>query len=322
MDLVLNLIDQELLLHGSSSSKTSLWNTCNKRLPILFPGSSCYIGSPSSRAHLPICIAQYLVEPGQLLKPNQKVCSILYLKEWCHLRIDRDTVFLRAIAQPGLHLKTSDVFIGMSLGCPKNRPDVKEFRRWYGTVNLLRARLPSPLSECALEQKMEHVRALRSEFNASFHPTRITLIRSETALHILFVLIHLFYAPHLLKSLSATSLKDIEQILAICATSFTFSVQGNFESPAVHTRRLYAEYKNFIRPFYRSKSGGSVDIALEFSKASFKTSIFGPSYWEYRVLGDAELFFDETKNDRYLIIYHKFIKSTIYSGITKEAGSS
>lgn len=55
-------------------------------------------------------------------------------------------------------------------------------------------------------------------------------------------------------------------------------------------------------------------MVLEFSKASFKTSALGVQYWEYKVLGDAELLFDETNS--VFNIYNKFISPTIYTDVT------
>ena len=60
-------------------------------------------------------------------------------------------------------------------------------------------------------------------------------------------------------------------------------------------------------------------MTLEFSQTSFQTDVLGLQYWEYKMLGDAELYFDETKKNLYNDIYCKFIKHTLYPGFPKES---
>jgi hypothetical protein len=102
-----------------------------------------------------------------------------------------------------------------------------------------------------------------------------------------------------IRVLDVELLKTIEVALAAGATFVAFSARKNFESPTVQDRQLFAEYQNFIRLFYRSKSGGKVDVVVDFSTASVQSNPFGEPFWGYKVLGDAELFFDESKRSSY-----------------------
>ena len=58
-------------------------------------------------------------------------------------------------------------------------------------------------------------------------------------------------------------------------------------------------------------------MALELSTTSIRTSTFGLPYWEYRILGDAELFFDGTKACLYRSVFYKFIDPILGTLIRK-----
>ena len=85
MNLVLDLVDQEFLLHTNSSSRMNLWDIYSKRMPLPFPGSSIFIGRLKENTHPPICINRYFVKSGQYLRSNHKICSIMYPEHLCNL---------------------------------------------------------------------------------------------------------------------------------------------------------------------------------------------------------------------------------------------
>ena len=308
MEFVLDLIDQEMLFRIRSRNDMNIFNTFSKRIPLLFPDSKVTFNGFDILPRSTVYVKKFNVKPGERVKNGQDICSIKINKKPAHFSADNDMIFLKPLVQPGSILHSPDLFIGMTLEDSTKEPDIEGFRKWYRTIKLLQGNPSSTSSGDTLEQKMKHVRALQNECKTMCRADQIANIKKIISLTLLSVLTKLFHDPHLLKGLSTTSIKDIEQVLAICATSFTFSTRNNFESPTVQARKLFAEYKNFIRPFYRSRSGGSVDMALEFSKASFKTGILGLQYWECKMLGDAELFFDETN----VGVYYKFIKNIIH----------
>lgn len=317
MGFVLDLIDQEMLFSiRPGNDMMNVLNTFSKRMPILFPDSTVTFYGFDILPRSTVYIKKFNVKPGERVKLGQNICSFKTNKKLAHFYAEKNMIFLKPLVQPGSILHSPDVFIGMTLGDSTKEPDIEGFRKWHRTIKLLQRKPSSTSGGYTLEQKMKHVRRLQNEYNKTGRSTDLTAtVKKQITLTLQLVLTKLFYDPDLLKGLSTASIKDIEQVLAICATSFTFSTRNNFESPTVQGRKLFGEYKNFIRPFYRSRSGGSVDMALEFSKASFKTGILGLQYWECKMLGDAELFFDEENLGLYLDVYYKFIVTTFQSNV-------
>lgn len=308
MKFVLDLIDQEMLFRIKSGNDVNVWDTFSKRIPLLFPDSKVTFNGFDILPCSTVYFKKFNVKPGERVKLGQNICSFKTNKKLTHFFAEKNMIFLKPLVQPGSILHSPDVFIGTTLRDSTREPDIEGFRKWHRTIKLLQGKPSLTSSGDTLEQKMKHVRALQNEYNKIVYSTDpIATIKKTITLTLRLVLTKLFHDPRLLKDLSTTSIKDIEQVLAICATSFTFSTRNNFESPTVQARKLFAEYKNFIRPFYRSRSGGSVDMALEFSKASFKTGILDMQYWGCKMLGDAELFFDEANAGVYLEVYDKFI---------------